>query len=83
MYPQLPPANRPTLPGPYSSYAAPYVQNIIIASMKALNLLASLTFDNVLVSKVRDLETYLKRQIAKTKTEQQKLQKYKNKPIYF
>ena len=61
----------------WSGYNQSYVKNIISGGMKALKLLATLTFDPGLLFWVKGLENHLKNKMREAELEALEVEKYR------
>ena len=61
----------------WSGYNQPYVKNIVNGAMKALKLLATLTFDPGLFFWVKGLEGHLKNKMQEAEQQALEVNKYK------
>lgn len=60
----------------WSGYREPYVQNIVKGALKALKLLATLTFDPGLFVWTKGLEHHLKKRIKEAEQEKKQIEKW-------
>lgn len=61
----------------WSGYNQTYVQTIVNGAMKALKLLATLTFDPKLFFWTKGLENHLRKKMEEAKKEKEEVNKYK------
>jgi len=61
----------------WSGYSQPYVQNIVKGGLKAMKLLATLTFDPALFMWLKGLEGHLKKRMAEAEAQKRKEESYK------
>ena len=61
----------------WSGYSQPYVQNIVKGGLKALKLLATLTFDVKLLMWVKGLEGHLNKKIKEAEEQKKKEKTYR------
>ena len=61
----------------WSGYTQPYIKNIVKGGLKALKLLATITFDPGLFFWTKGLESHLNKRLQEAEREEAEKQKYK------
>lgn len=60
----------------WSGYQQTYIQNIVKGGLKALKLLAAITFDPLLYLYIKPLETHLQKRMEEAEKEKEEVKKY-------